>query len=69
MFGRFLILVGVVFILMGIGLLAFEQIPGLGRLPGDLVIRRGNWTLYLPIATSILLSIILTVLLNFLLRR
>ena len=35
---------------------------GIPRLPGDIVIRRGNWTIYIPIATSILLSLILTLL-------
>jgi len=69
MLGRFLILTGIFLIFMGIAVLLLEHVPGLGKLPGDLVIRRGNWTLYIPIATSILLSIVLTVLLNLLLRR
>jgi hypothetical protein len=41
---------------------------GLGRLPGDVVVQRGNWTIYFPIVTSILLSLLLTGLL-WLLRR
>ncbi len=69
MLGRFLILTGTLLIFVGIAVLLLEHVPGLGKLPGDLVIRRGNWTLYIPIATSILLSVVLTVLLNLLLRR
>ncbi|HAP32498.1 MAG TPA: DUF2905 domain-containing protein [Firmicutes bacterium] len=41
---------------------------GLGRLPGDIIIRRENLTIFFPIATMILISIILTLLLNFLRR-
>jgi uncharacterized protein HemY len=63
--GRLLVVMGLV--LAGIGLLVMLGLP-LGRLPGDIVIRRGNTTVHLPIATSILLSLILTVLLM-LLRR
>ncbi|HAG07901.1 MAG TPA: DUF2905 domain-containing protein, partial [Peptococcaceae bacterium] len=43
--------------------------PGIGRLPGDIVIRKGNFTFYFPLVTSIILSIVLTLLLNVLFRR
>lgn len=58
--GRTLMLFGV--ILLGIGaLLAFAgKIPGLGRLPGDIYIQKGNFSFYFPLATSILLSIVLS---------
>jgi hypothetical protein len=55
--GKLLVLVGL--IVAGLGLLVMAGLP-LGRLPGDVVYRRGGFTLYLPIATSILLSLILT---------
>lgn len=55
--GRWLILVGV--LLAGAGVLVQLGIP-LGRLPGDLVIRRGNATFYLPITTCVLVSIVLS---------
>ncbi len=42
---------------------------GFDRLPGDLVLRRGNFTVYAPIGLMILVSIVLTVLLNLFLRR
>ena len=63
--GKLLLVVGLV--IAGIGLLMMAGIP-FGRLPGDIVIRRGNGTFYFPLATSILLSIILTLLLAVLRR-
>lgn len=60
--GRVLIVVGGVLLLAGIALTAFGGL-GLGRLPGDFVYRRGNFTFYFPIVTSILLSIVLSLLL------
>ena len=60
--GRLLIVLGGVLLLAGIALTAFGRI-GLGRLPGDIVYRRGNFTFYFPLVTSILLSLILSLLL------
>ena len=67
--GRLLIVVGLVVVLAGVVLLVVERIPGLGRLPGDIVVRRGPVTFYFPLATSIVLSLLLTVLLNLFWRR
>jgi hypothetical protein len=58
--GRFLILVGVIIALVGIALTLAGRLPWLGRLPGDVHIQRGNWTFYFPLATSLLLSVLLT---------
>lgn len=63
-FGKFLILFGTIVVIVGIILLISPKIPWLGRLPGDILIRRKNFTFYFPLATSIILSIILTVLFN-----
>ena len=63
--GRLLIVVGL--LIAGIGLLVMLGVP-FGRLPGDIVIRRGNGTFYFPLVTCIILSVILTLLLS-LLRR
>jgi len=57
-----LILLGGMLLLAGIALTAFGGL-GIGRLPGDLVYRRGNFTFYFPLMTSILLSIALSLLL------
>jgi len=60
--GKMLILLGVFIILIGALLLVGEKIPWIGRLPGDIIIRKKNVTFYFPIVTSILISIILTML-------
>jgi uncharacterized membrane protein YkgB len=60
--GKMLILLGVFIILIGLLLLLGEKIPWVGRLPGDIIIRKKNFTFYFPIVTSILISIILTLL-------
>jgi hypothetical protein len=60
--GKMLILLGVFIILIGLLLLIGEKIPWVGRLPGDIIIRKKNFTFYFPLTTSILISIILTLL-------
>ncbi len=70
--GRLLILFGVVLALVGGAILLIGRVPGLGRLPGDIVIQREGLTCFFPIVTSIVLSIVLTILLqlaNWLTRR
>jgi hypothetical protein len=64
--GRLLIIVGL--LVAGAGLLITLGVP-IGRLPGDFTVRRGNFTFYFPLATSILASIVLTVLLMLLTRK
>lgn len=66
--GRVLIVAGVVLAGLGLLLTLGGKIPGLGRLPGDIVVERGNFRFYLPLATSLLLSLVLTGIL-WLLRR
>ena len=58
--GKMLILLGVFIILVGLFLLIGEKIPWVGRLPGDIIIRRKNFTFYFPVFTSIVISIVLT---------
>jgi hypothetical protein len=60
--GKMLILLGVLILIIGLLLLVGEKIPWVGRLPGDIIIRKKNFTFYFPLATSILISIILTLL-------
>lgn len=67
--GRLLIVIGVVSIAIGALFVLFGKVPWIGRLPGDIVIRREGFTLYFPIVTMILISIILTILLNLIGRR
>jgi len=63
---RLFILAGLV--LVGVGVLLHFGVP-LGRLPGDFTFRRGSVTVSFPLVTSILASIVLTLLLNWLFRR
>ncbi|MCJ7568524.1 MAG: DUF2905 domain-containing protein [Anaerolineales bacterium] len=66
---RWVILTGAVIIIIGIGLwLAGRFDLPLGRLPGDIHIERGGFSCFIPLATSILLSLLLTLALNILLR-
>lgn len=58
--GKFLVLTGAVIIVIGQALMFYNKIPFLGKLPGDIVIKKENFTLYFPIVTSILLSLIIS---------
>jgi Protein of unknown function (DUF2905) len=58
--GKLLIVFGALIALVGVGLLLAGRLPWLGRLPGDVYVRRGNFTFYFPLATSILVSLALT---------
>ena len=64
--GRLLIILGLV--IVAVGLLINFGVP-IGRLPGDITIRRGNLSFYFPLTTSILASVLLTLIMMFLSRR
>lgn len=63
--GRLLLVAGVLMIFVGASLMLFGRF----HLPGDITFRSGNVTVYIPIATSIILSVVLTVVLNLLFRQ
>jgi hypothetical protein len=64
-----LIVFGVVLAVLGGLLLLVGKVPFLGRLPGDIVIRREHWSFYFPLTTSLVISILLTLLFSFFRRR
>ena len=66
--GKSLVLIGISIVLIGVLIWGRSSIPYVGRLPGDIYVRRGNFTFYFPIATCILISIIATILFS-LMRR
>ena len=66
-FGRLLLISGVLIAVVGLLLLLIGRL-GLGRLPGDIFIQRDSITFYFPLGTMILVSIILTLILNFIRR-
>ena len=67
--GKILIAFGLLIVLAGVVLVLAGRVPWIGRLPGDIHIQRGNFTFYFPLATSLLLSIVLTLILYLLGRR
>ncbi len=60
--GKLLMLIGVILLALGAVLTFIGRIPGVGRLPGDIVVKRGNFTFFFPVTTCIILSIILSLL-------
>ena len=71
--GKILLGFGLLMVILG-GILLVAgnlsgKMPWFGRLPGDFYIRRGNWTFYFPLATSILISVILTIVFSLFGRR
>ncbi|HTY13594.1 MAG TPA: DUF2905 domain-containing protein [Candidatus Omnitrophota bacterium] len=67
--GRLLIIIGVSVVLVGAFFMFLAKVPWFGRLPGDITIARAGWTFYLPLTTMILVSLVLTVILNLIFRR
>jgi hypothetical protein len=66
--GKLLLLVGIVLAVTGATILIASKL-GMGRLPGDILIRRNNFTFYMPLGLMLLLSLVLTLVLNLVARR
>ena len=58
--GRGLVIAGIVIVARGLALMFADKVPFVGRLPGDLRFGGDGWTVYAPIATSIVVSLVLT---------
>jgi hypothetical protein len=71
--GKLLLGFGALMVLLGLVLLVAGnlsgKVPWLGRLPGDIQIQRGNWSFYFPLATCLVISIVLTLLFSLFGRR
>ena len=67
--GKLLIYIGIVIVLFGGLLMLMARVPWIGKLPGDLIIHKAGFKIYIPVTTMILASLFLTVLFNLLLRR
>lgn len=67
--GKSLILIGIVIVIFGLILTFGQRIPYIGRLPGDIYYKKDNFVFYFPLATSIIVSIILSLVLYFMTRR
>lgn len=66
--GRTLIILGIILVIVGIAITYGPRLPFLGKLPGDILIKKENFTFYFPLATSILLSIVFSLVL-YLIRK
>ena len=62
--GRVVLVMGLVFVVVGLLLMVGGKVPWLGRLPGDITIQRGNFRFYSPLVTCLLLSLLVTLLLR-----
>ncbi|HWP65993.1 MAG TPA: DUF2905 domain-containing protein [Candidatus Limnocylindria bacterium] len=67
--GRMLVLLGAVVVVVGLVLMLAPHVPWLGRLPGDVVVTRERFTVYFPIVTCLVVSVVLTLLLNLFFRN
>jgi hypothetical protein len=67
--GRSLIVLGIIIVIVGAVLVVGPRIPFLGRLPGDIRIEREGMTIYIPIATMIIVSVVASIVLAILARR
>lgn len=61
--GKLLIIFGVIIVIAGVIIYFFDKIPFLGKLPGDIVVKKKNFTFYFPLMTSIVVSVILSLIL------
>ncbi len=66
---KLLILLGILLIASGVVVLSVSSITGLPKLPGDIFIKKGNFTFYFPWVTSIIISIILTIIVNLFMKK
>ena len=60
---KIIIVIGIVLVLIGVAMLFIQKVPFLGKLPGDILIKKDNFTFYFPLATSIIISIIISLIL------
>jgi len=59
--GKIFIIIGIVFFVIGLAFLFSDKIPFLGKLPGDIVIKKERFSFYFPVTTSIIISIVLSI--------
>jgi uncharacterized membrane protein YcjF (UPF0283 family) len=68
-FGRTLVVFGAIVVLVGLALMLAPSIPWLGRLPGDVFVQRERLTFYFPVVTCLVVSVVLTLLVNLFFRN
>jgi len=66
--GKLLIFAGSFLILLGLFFTFWQRLPFLGRLPGDIIVRKGSFQLFFPLLTCLVISLVLTILVNMVFR-
>jgi len=66
--GKILTIVGIIIVVLGLILVLGDRIPFLGKLPGDILIKKDGISFYFPVVTFLLVSVVLTIIINFILR-
>jgi hypothetical protein len=67
--GRALVVLGIVLVVLGVLIVVAGRVPWIGRLPGDIHVRRDGWSFYFPLTTSILVSLLISIVLYLVGRR
>ncbi len=67
--GRMLVMLGLLVVVAGLVLMVLPRLPWLGRLPGDIRIEREHFSVYVPLVTCLVISVVLTVIVNLFFRR
>jgi len=66
--GKIITIVGIILVVLGLIFVLGDRIPFLGKLPGDILIKKGSISFYFPVITFLLVSVVLTIIINFILR-
>ncbi|MEA3442467.1 MAG: DUF2905 domain-containing protein [Chloroflexota bacterium] len=66
--GKFIILAGAFLVFLGLLLIFWQRIPFLGKLPGDIFVQGENFRFFFPLMTCLVISVLLTIVLNFIFR-
>jgi hypothetical protein len=66
--GKYLIVIGIFIVILGIVVMFWNKIPLLGKLPGDILINKGDFKFFFPITTGIIISVAVTVFINIIIR-
>ncbi|MBD3287218.1 DUF2905 family protein [candidate division KSB1 bacterium] len=67
--GKLVLIIGIILVVFGLVLMYIKKVPLIGRLPGDIIIRKENFTFYFPITSSIIISLIISLIVYLLKRR
>ena len=68
-FGKMLILIGAIVVIIGLIMTFWDKIPFLGKLPGDFSFKGKGYAVYIPLATGLIISLLLTLILNIFFRK